>query len=74
MTVMVGDVAGIEIDHYAEVDFDGFISVVDTFGGVEICTEAPVRGRRADLDLPGGCIQASGDDALAWARSRRTRE
>jgi anionic cell wall polymer biosynthesis LytR-Cps2A-Psr (LCP) family protein len=25
MTVMVEDLAGIEIDHYAEVDFEGFI-------------------------------------------------
>jgi len=74
MTIMVEDLAGIEIDHYAEVDFDGFIRIVDAFGGVEICTEHPVRDWRAELDLPGGCIEASGDEALAWARSRHTQE
>ena len=74
MSIMVEDLAGIEIDHYAEVDFDGFIRIVDAFGGVEICTENPVRDWRAGLELPGGCVQASGDDALAWARSRHTQE
>ena len=74
MTIMVEDLAGIEIDHYAEVDFDGFIRIVDAFGGVEICTDHPVRDWRAELELPGGCVQASGDEALAWARSRHTQE
>jgi LCP family protein required for cell wall assembly len=74
MSIMVEDLAGIEIDHYAEVDFDGFIRIVDAFGGVEICTDHPVRDWRAELDLPGGCVTADGDDALAWARSRRTQE
>jgi len=74
MSVMVEDLARIPIDHYAEVDFDGFVRIVDAVGGVEICTEHPVRDWRAGLDLPGGCVEASGDDALAWARSRRTQE
>ena len=74
MTIMVEDLAGIEIDHYAEVDFEGFIRIVDAFGGVEICTDYPVRDWRAELRLPGGCIEASGEDALAWARSRHTQE
>ena len=74
MTIMVEDLAGIEIDHYAEVDFDGFIRIVDTFGGVEICTDHPVRDWRAELELPGGCVEAGGDEALAWARSRHTEE
>jgi len=74
MSIMVEDLAGVEIDHYAEVDFDGFIRIVDAFGGVEICTDNPVRDWRAELELPGGCVQASGDDALAWARSRHTEE
>lgn len=74
MSIMVEDLARIPIDHYAEVDFDGFVRIVDAVGGVEICTDHPVRDHRAELDLPGGCVDASGDDALAWARSRRTQE
>ena len=74
MTVMVEDLAAIEIDHYVEVDFDGFVSIVETFGGVEICTDNPVRDRSSSLYLPGGCVEASGDEALAWVRSRRTQE
>lgn len=56
------------------MDFDEFISIVDVFGGVEMCTEHPVHDRRAASDLLGGHVQASGDDALAWARSRRTQD
>ncbi len=74
MAIMVEDLAGVRVDHYAEVDFDGFVRIVDAFGGVEICTEHPVRDARAELELPGGCVDASGEDALAWARSRRTQE
>ncbi len=74
MSIMVEDLARIPIDHYAEVDFDGFVRIVDAVGGVEICTDHRVRDPKADLDLPGGCVEASGDDALAWARSRRTQE
>ena len=74
MSIMVEDLAGIEIDHYAEVEFDGFIDIIDAFGGVEICTEHPVRDERAELSLPGGCVTASGEDALAWTRSRETQE
>lgn len=74
MTVMVEDLGGIEIDHFAQVDFEGFVRIIDAFGGVEICTEHPVRDEKAELSLPGGCVDADGDDALAWARSRRTHE
>jgi len=62
---------GIEIHHYLEVDFDGFRSVVDTIGGVELQFNAPARDAYSGLDIPeAGCIELTGDQALAYTRSR----
>ena len=62
------------VDHFAMVDLAGFQEAVDAIGGYEICVENPVRDRRANLELPAGCTQASGAQTLAWLRSRRTQE
>lgn len=62
---------GIEIHHYVEVDFVAFRSLVDAVGGVPIYVPAPARDRYSDLSIPEpGCITLSGDQALAWVRSR----
>ena len=74
LALTVSDFTGIPIDHFALFTFDGFEEIVDELGGIEICTEYPVRDRKADLNLPGGCTLASGEQALAWVRSRSTQE
>lgn len=74
LTLTVEDLIGHPVDHFAMVDFDGFRNVVDSVGGYEICVDHPVRDRRANLELEGGCTMASGDQALAWLRSRSTQE
>jgi anionic cell wall polymer biosynthesis LytR-Cps2A-Psr (LCP) family protein len=71
---MVSDFTGIEIDHFARVNFSGFQEVIDALGGVEVCVENAVRDSKSFLDLPAGCTQATGVQALAWVRSRRTQE
>ena len=67
-------ITGIEVDHFAWFDFEGFENVVDAVGGVEICLEYPVRDRKAELDLPAGCTDATGAQALSWVRSRKTQQ
>lgn len=74
LTLTVESLIGETVDHFAMVDFAGFQGVVDAIGGYEICVERPVRDTRANLELPAGCTMASGDQALAWLRSRRTQE
>jgi LCP family protein required for cell wall assembly len=74
LALTVSDFTGIPVDHFALFTFDGFEEIVDELGGIEICTENPVRDRKADLNLPGGCTLASGEQALAWVRSRSTQE
>ncbi|GMQ92748.1 MAG: hypothetical protein BMS9Abin12_0225 [Acidimicrobiia bacterium] len=72
LSYTVGQFTGIEVDHFAIFDFDGFERIIDAVGGVEICVEYPVSDRKAELSLPAGCTNASGDQALAWVRSRHT--
>lgn len=70
----VADFTGVEVDHFALFTFDGFEEIIDEVGGVEICVDHAVRDRKAFLDLPAGCTDATGAQALAWVRSRSTLE
>jgi len=74
LSYQVGAITGIEVDHFAAFEFDGFVDVIDSVGGVEICVEYQVRDAKAKLDLPAGCTQATGEQALAWVRSRKTQQ
>jgi polyisoprenyl-teichoic acid--peptidoglycan teichoic acid transferase len=65
------DQLGIEIDHYAQVDFNGFRGIVDAIGGVEMYFPSPVRDTVSGLDIAEpGCVHLDGDRALAFVRSR----
>lgn len=74
LTLSVEQLIGQRVDHFAMVDLAGFQATVDAIGGYEICVENAVRDRRANLELPAGCTNATGEQALAWLRSRRTQE
>ena len=74
LALTVEDFTGIQVDHFALFDFDGFERIIDAVGGVEICVDRPVRDTKSLLDLPAGCTNASGAQALAWVRSRSTQE
>lgn len=77
LAVAVEDFTGIEIDHFAVFDFDGFRAIVDRVGGVEVCVDNAVRDLNVSpvqLQLPAGCSTVGGDMALSWVRSRRTQE
>jgi LCP family protein required for cell wall assembly len=64
----------IPINHYVEVDFAGFISLVDAIGGVEICFERSARDTGSGLVGTPGCHSLSGNEALAYTRSRHYEE
>lgn len=74
LTLTVQEITGVAVDHYVGFDFAGFEAVVAAIGGVEVCTAVPVRDRLAHLDLPGGCVTPSPDQALAWVRARHLEE
>jgi LCP family protein required for cell wall assembly len=61
----------VRIDHYVEVDFDGFRSIVNTLGGVNVYFDYPARDVHSGLyQTTAGCVNVFGDEALAYARSR----
>jgi polyisoprenyl-teichoic acid--peptidoglycan teichoic acid transferase len=62
---------GVPINHYIQVDFAGFKDIVDAVGGIPIDFPNPVRDQHSLLDQVGpGCVTLTGDNALAYARSR----
>ncbi|OPC82682.1 hypothetical protein B4N89_18575 [Embleya scabrispora] len=61
---------GIRIDHYIEVNFVSFVSVVDTLGGIEMCTPKALRDPKSGLDLPAGTSKLDGVKALQFVRAR----
>ncbi|WP_209808278.1 LCP family protein [Ammoniphilus resinae] len=66
----------IKVDHYAAVDFDGFIKIVDALGGVEVNVKRrmkyhdPVDG--TSIDLQPGLQLLDGENALDYARFRKS--
>jgi LCP family protein required for cell wall assembly len=61
---------GVPVNHYVEVDFEGFKRIVDRIGGVEICVEHATRDKNTGLALQPGCQVLDGVQGLAYARSR----
>ncbi len=66
----VADVSGIDIDHYIEIDFVSFVSIVDALGGVELYFPLPARDLKSGLSVGVGNQKLNGAQALAFARSR----
>lgn len=63
---------GIRIDNYVEIGFGGFVNVIDSVGGIEICPDQRMKDPLANLDVKKGCQDADGKTALGYARSRHT--
>ncbi|CAB4890929.1 unannotated protein [freshwater metagenome] len=62
---------GLPIHHYVEIDFQGFKSLVDAIGGVQVCFDAPARDEHTGLYIAEpGCYVLGGVQGLAYARSR----
>lgn len=62
---------GIEINHYVEIDFQGFKQLVDAVDGVSIYLENAIKDKASGLFVEDrGCVTLDGDQALAFARSR----
>lgn len=61
---------GVRIDGYLEVGFGGFVNVIDALGGIEMCLDEPAKDKDAHIDLPAGCQNLSGVNALGYVRMR----
>ncbi|WP_431957515.1 LCP family protein [Nocardia lijiangensis] len=63
---------GLRIDHYAQIGFAGFASVVDTLGGIDVCVPKPIDDPLAGINLEAGCQTLNGPESLGFVRSRAT--
>ena len=68
----VEQATGLRVDHYAEIGFSGFAGLVDGLGGVTVCPKSPIDDPLAGINLPAGCQQLDGRNALGYVRSRAT--
>lgn len=72
LTQTVEQATGLRLDHYAEVGFGGFAGLVDALGGVSLCLPESINDPLAGIDLPAGCQELDGRNALGYVRSRAT--
>lgn len=63
--------SGLRIDHYVEINFVGFVRMVDALGGVEICTKRDIDDPKSHLVLPAGRHILDGVDSLKYVRTRQ---
>ena len=61
---------GIRIQHFVEVNFAGFQSIVNDVGGVLVCLPFAINNQQANLHLAAGKHVVSGAQALAFVRLR----
>jgi LCP family protein required for cell wall assembly len=80
LKAILGNLYGLDIKYYVEVNFGGFKTVVNALGGVTINVQVPVLddnfpqpdGHRLRLFIPAGIQHMNGEQALEYARSRKS--
>jgi len=78
LKAIIGNLYGIDVKYFVEVNFDGFKAVVDAMGGVTINVQVPVsddrfpsvNGSLRRVYIPSGIQHMNGVEALRYARSR----
>jgi len=66
----IKEVTGVPVNHVIIVDFIGFQKMVDSAGGLTICTTKGIRDDKSGLVLTVGTHTLNGKEALALARTR----
>ncbi|HEX5288205.1 MAG TPA: LCP family protein [Streptosporangiaceae bacterium] len=72
MVQTVAAATGLTINDYIEVNFLGFVKVIDALGGVNICLPFAVNDAYSGLDLSAGVHHVDGITALEFARDRHS--
>ncbi|WP_446039854.1 LCP family protein [Streptomyces sp. SID1121] len=66
----VKELTGITPDHFMMADFNAVKTMSTAVGGVEVCVDQAVKDKDSKLDLPAGKSTISGEQALAFVRTR----
>ena len=70
----VEDLCGVNISHYAEIDFDGFIGMVDALGGIEVDVPMTIDDEDAGGHVDAGLQTLDSWQALTLCRARNAYE
>ncbi|HKG57728.1 MAG TPA: LCP family protein, partial [Candidatus Limnocylindrales bacterium] len=80
LKAVLGQLYGLDVKYYVEVNFDGFTKVVDALGGVNVNVQVPVidngfplpgsKGALHRIYIPSGVQHMTGSQALVYARAR----
>lgn len=74
MAGTIEDLTGLEVDDWILTGFDGFVSLIDTLGGVHTDVEQRLNDPRgAHSNLHAGPQTLTGTQALAYTRDRKSR-
>jgi LCP family protein required for cell wall assembly len=66
----IEEMTELKIDHYIEINFDGFARIVDSIGGVEVCTKKDINDPKSHLILEAGVHTLNGIESLKYVRTR----
>lgn len=60
----------IHVDHFVQIDFQGFVSMTNSLGGVNVCLTEPAKDAFTGIDLSAGEHHLNGAQALQYVRQR----
>ena len=66
----IEEMTELKIDHYIEINSAGFARIVDSIGGVEICTKKNINDPKSHLVLEAGVHTLNGIESLKYVRTR----
>jgi LCP family protein required for cell wall assembly len=66
----IEEMTDLKIDHYIEINFAGFARIVDSIGGVEVCTKKNINDPKSHLVLEAGVHTLNGIESLKYVRTR----
>ena len=66
----VEKLTGVHIDHFAEVNLDGFYELAKVLGGVEVCLNHAVSDTNSGANFRAGYQHLNASQALAFVRQR----
>jgi len=72
LTQLIEQLTGLRLDHYVQVDFGGFRSIVDAVGGLSLCVGTSRHDHDSQDSLTAGTHpDVTGAQALAFVRDRK---
>ncbi len=67
---VIESMTNLRIDHYVEINFAGFAHMVDSLGGIQVCTKTNINDPKSHLVLAAGVHTLDGIQALKYVRTR----